>query len=288
MSTNHILQQKAEISKTGRAALAYAERFGWAVLPVHSIKDGRCTCGKPDCSSPGKHPLTRNGVRDASKDPATIAGWYRRWPFANVAVVTGQASGFFVLDIDGAQGEESLADLERENGKLLATVEAITGGGGRHILFRQPEFAITNKVRLAPGLDVRGAGGYIVVAPSFHTSGQQYMWELSSRPGEVELAEPPGWVLDLLRPSVAVGQGKTASEWQKLATTPAHEGERNDRIAKVAGHILRRHVSPHLAASLVQAWNLQHCKPPLPPTEVENILESLADRELRRRKAVSQ
>jgi hypothetical protein len=50
------------------AALTYAER-GWPVLPLYSIANGRCTCGK-DCSSPAKHPHTRHGVNDASRGQA--------------------------------------------------------------------------------------------------------------------------------------------------------------------------------------------------------------------------
>lgn len=282
MSTT-ILLQATQRSKTGRAALAYVERFGWAGLPVHSVKDGLCTCGKPDCSNPGKHPLTRNGVRDASKDPATIARWWHRWPWANVGIATGAVSAFFVLDIDGEQGAESLRELEQKNGKLPETVEQLTGGGGRHILFRQPDFTVANKVRLASGIDIRGDGGYIVAAPSGHISGRAYNWELSSRPGEVEIADAPEWVLAMLRPARDAGQRKPSGEWQRIACTDAPEGERNERLAKITGHLLRKYVDPFLTSELVQAWNAARCLPPLSVTEVEKILESLAAKELRRR-----
>ena len=49
------------------AALAYGRR-GWGVFPVHSIRAGRCTCGKLACERPGKHPRTRNGLTDATTD----------------------------------------------------------------------------------------------------------------------------------------------------------------------------------------------------------------------------
>ena len=44
----------------------------------------------------------------------------------------------FALDVDvsdGKPGAESLAELEATHGALPATVEQITGSGGRHLLF---------------------------------------------------------------------------------------------------------------------------------------------------------
>src|SRR5690625_4470421 len=113
-----------------KAALSYAKVLGWAVSPVHSIMNGRCTCGV-GCSSPGKHPITKNGVLDATKDPAMIRRMWERYPWANIGVATGAKSGFFALDVDGQTGEEALADLQVNHGILPATVESRTGGGGR-------------------------------------------------------------------------------------------------------------------------------------------------------------
>jgi len=53
------------------AALSYARR-GWHVFPIHWPINGKCSCGKVDCESQAKHPLTANGFKDATIDPKTI------------------------------------------------------------------------------------------------------------------------------------------------------------------------------------------------------------------------
>lgn len=281
MSVNINLPQNNKLCKS---ALLYAQKLQWAVLPIHAVKDGRCTCGKVDCQSPGKHPLTKTGVKDATRDLTIITNWWRRWPWANVGIAAGAASGFFVLDVDGEVGAESLRDLEEAHGKLPATVEAITGGGGRHILFKCPPGGMSNKVALAPRLDIRGDGGYIVAPPSLHASGRFYLWEMSSRPGEVSIADAPAWLLQMIQPQGAGDKAaKSSGEWQRLATEPAHTGERNARLTVIAGHLLRRYVNPHLAIELLRAINIQKCCPPLSDEEVNKIAESVAGAELRRR-----
>lgn len=200
-----------------RAALAYAA-MGWAVLPNHSIaENGRCTCGRSDCGSPGKHPRTRHGIQDATTDPDPIHPWWTRWPDANIGIATGTVSGFDVLDVDVDKGgEESLESCD----PLPDTVLQLTGGGGYHYLFRHRP-GLKNAVDLLPGIDVRTDGGQIIVSPSIHSSGRRYEWEVSSRPGDVELAEWPEPVLEALgllnfkpkngQPKTAGGNGKTIS-----------------------------------------------------------------------------
>lgn len=152
----------------------------------------------PFSQSVGKHPRTKNGLKAASTNLGVINEWWKKWPDANIGIATGQESGFVVLDVDPRHGgDESLALLKNQYGPLPNTIEAITGGGGSHILFKNPGL-IKNRTNILPGLDVRGEGGYIVVAPSLHACGKRYEWELSSRPLEVPLSDMPEWLLQMI------------------------------------------------------------------------------------------
>lgn len=196
------------------SALVCAER-GWPVIALHTPTrtgvDPACSCSKgAACGHVGKHPrhdaLTLpHGARSATTDPATIRDWWTRWPEANVGVACGPCSGLVVLDIDPRNGgNDTLDDLVSELGKLPETVEALTGGGGRHLVFRWRG----GKVRgsLGSGVDVLGDGKLIVVEPSLHPSGHRYAWEWSSNPSSVEVADLPGaWISRL---SVADPGGK--------------------------------------------------------------------------------
>lgn len=283
MNSIHENTQKNN-EKLARSAVAYASRFHWPVLPIHSISGGHCTCQNPACSSPGKHPLTKNGVKDATTDIRTIATWWQRWPLANIAIATGAAAGFFVVDVDGENGAESLQGLENKYGKFPETIEAITGGGGRHILFRYPvDMVVGNKVGLTDGVDIRGNGGYVLAAPSLHISGRPYMWELSSRPGEVELAEAPGWLLAMLDKKEPQGLSRTIEDWRTLVNQGISEGKRNASIAALAGHLFRHYVDPWIVLDLILSWNKTKCRPPLSDSEVSQTVDSVAKLEAKRR-----
>ena len=181
-----------------KAAIACGGR-GWAVIPLHSIERGRCTCRKVACTSPGKHPRNVHGVSEATTDEATVWSWWARWPRANIGIATGARSGVIVLDVDPRHGgDESLARLIEEHGDLPHTVESLTGGGGRHLLFDHPGQTVKNMVGLEPGLDVRGDGGYIAAPPSVHVTGREYAWELDHHPDDVQVAALPQWLLSRL------------------------------------------------------------------------------------------
>lgn len=209
-------------------ALRYAE-LGWPVFPLHSVQEGQCTCPAANCSSPGKHPRTEHGFKDATTDPDTIKGWWTKWPGANIGVRTGPESGLWALDIDdGKNGYETLRWLEKENEPLPNTLVQKTGGGGEHRFFRYPkDRRIPTKQGVAEGIDVRGAEGYVVVASSLHASGTRYEW--TSDPGNQELAEAPDWLLDLVDPprrtprTAFINQsGLTSDEEERLRSALRH------------------------------------------------------------------
>jgi len=189
-----------------KAADVYS-RLGWRLVPLHSAIGGVCSCGKTDCPSAGKHPRLNAWQREASNDPAQLARWSEQWPLSNLGVATGDASGFFVLDVDPENGGlETLGQLEAEHGTLPVTPRARTGSGGFHYLFSLPGFAVTNSAgKLGRGLDTRGNGGQIVVAPSVSAKGK-YVWV--APPWRTPLADAPAWLLAALsRPSTASKPG---------------------------------------------------------------------------------
>lgn len=148
------------------AALRYAAG-GWPVLPCHWTDGDGCSCGNAECHSPGKHPRTVNGVRNASSDPARIAAWWDRWPLANVAIATGYP-GPDVVDVDtkhGRDGDElyNLARVAGALGEPFAIVS--TPSGGRHAYHRGTRQG-GGAVGASRALELKAVGGYVLAPPS--------------------------------------------------------------------------------------------------------------------------
>lgn len=192
-------------------------KLGWHILPLHTVINGKCTCGDLSCKSIGKHPIreiTPHGLKQATNDLSTARAMFLKQP-CNIGVVTGHRSGFFVLDIDinhskGKFGDEALAELEEKHEKLPDTVEAMTGSG-RHILFKTYGSEPINNAPLIKGaIDIRADNGYIVIEPSIHANGHNYTWEASSDPIEgVAIAPAPSWLVNLME---LRGSGKTEQD----------------------------------------------------------------------------
>lgn len=227
------------------AALAYASA-GWSVFPCHAPADNpsRCTCGHPDCASPAKHPRVAGGLKAATRDIDQISTWWRRWPFANVAIRTGAVSGLVVVDVDPRHGGvAALEALRRDVGVIaLETLTVETGGGGQHLYFRHPGGIVRNDVgrKLGAGLDVRGDGGYVLAPPSRHHTGGYYEVGANRSPAAL-----PARVARLLadRPPVrTVGaRVETASHWAAAAVRAevasvrhARPGSRNNTLVRAA------------------------------------------------------
>jgi hypothetical protein len=189
-------------------ALSYSS-IGWHVLPLHNIvAGGSCSCGKPTCPSPGKHPRTKRGFKDASADPMQVEAWWALWPNANVGIATG-ASGLVVLDIDGPGGQVELATLIATHGFLPRTLAAQTGRpGGIHLYYKG---AVPSRQDKRRHLDIRGTTGYVVAPPSNHASGQSYAWINVSQ----AIVAVPDW-LD----AWARGSGSDGAEQRPPGTDP--------------------------------------------------------------------
>jgi hypothetical protein len=142
-------------NKILQIALSYSER-GWPIFP---------------CRPENKRPLTAHGLHDATRDPETITQWFTRWPGAMIGIKCGRESGIFVIDcdVDPAKGLDAVATFKELFPDLPDTITVRTPRGGRHFYFRHPSNGteIRNSAgKIAPGIDVRGEGGYIIAAGS--------------------------------------------------------------------------------------------------------------------------
>lgn len=165
-------------------------RYNFALIPIHGVVDNLCTCGVFNCSNIGKHPATKNGLTDATKDIEQLIKLWDKRKGLNVGIATGAVSGIFVIDIDGAIGEADIAKL----GILPATLTATTGRG-RHLFFKHPGKDIkTRRGVIGNKVDVRGDGGYVVGAGSNHATGAVYEWY---NPLE-DIVDAPQWLLDIV------------------------------------------------------------------------------------------
>ena len=261
-----------------RAALTYARR-GWPVAPAHSTRlDASCSCSDSACDRVGKHPRTRHGLTDATTDEKTIREWWSTWPDANVLIRTGKIGDRYlvVVDVDTRNdGEENFARLAAEHEDLPETPRAITGGGGCHLFMwsRLPVKSSANQI--APGVDVRGVGGYVIAAPSRHATGREYTWDAGAHPADVPIAEAPSWLV-----AVAGLAGERVkikpSDVQGAEIHEIVEGGRNTAMFELACKMRRPGFGERSILAALRITNDERCVPPLDDWEIERIARSAA------------
>jgi hypothetical protein len=176
-----------------------------------------------------KRPLTEHGFKDATRDPGEVRRMFQRPGTAMIGVPTGPASGLAVIDLDVKEGRFGLEWLAANQHRIPETRRHRTQSGGLHLLFRYPDGRrVRNSAsKIAPGVDVRGEGGYVIVPPS-----PGYSLETDAMP-----AEMPGWLLDLIDPPAPPAQPVQA---RPLPAT-AHDGTRYGLAAldRECGAIMR-------------------------------------------------
>lgn len=208
------------------AALSYAA-LGWPVFRLN---------GKSKTPPKGSR-----GFKDAATDEQVVRAAFREHPRSNLGVDLGGAR-LLLVDIDPRNGgQESFDALVEEHGALPPTPRALTGGGGWHYFLSNPN-GLRSKT-IAPGIDVKGHGGYALLPPSKHPSGERYKWE--SSPDEVATADPPEWLLERL-----TGSSERDAAWKPSGARPSAEvlawlrdgdwpiGEQESRIPRVARALL--------------------------------------------------
>jgi hypothetical protein len=178
------------------AALAYAAA-GIPVLPLHTpTTRGGCSCRTGTaCPSAGKHPRLLHGLHDATVDATVIQGWWRRWPEANIGLVTGTVLD--VCDVDTRSGLRAVLDVLnviRPAGPLVRT------GHGWHLWYAAS--GLPSRVAILPGVDWRGRSGLVVAPPSLHSTGNRYTFQ-QPLPNDAALPACPKALRTLVLPAQA-------------------------------------------------------------------------------------
>ena len=193
-----------------------------------------------------------------------IEGWWRKWPDANVGVVTGKISNLAVIDVE-AGGDISW---------IPATAQVSTGGGGWHFWYRWPIEGVKNSAIIRPLTDIRGDHGFVVAPNSLHASGKNYEWIKSD-----EIAPFPAHLFTNQSKDPFSKAPAQKKDWTVLEQGVT-EGGRNETAAKVAGKLLRS-IHPNewesVAWPALSGWN-QKNTPPLPENELQAVFRSVAKR----------
>jgi hypothetical protein len=260
-----------------QAALRYA-RQGIPVFPVWWPVDvGVCACPLRDrCQRPAKHPLgdlAPRGLHDATTDLTQVRRWWTDRPYANIGMPTGHVSGRVVVDIDKPEAKEELRPIPVTRG-------VHTGRGGLQLHYAAPSVEVRNDqagpdqpTKLAPvtgGVDFRGDGGYVLLPPSMHASGQEYK---TGKRKVKRLAPLPGeWLARLQSPNGRV---------ERIAVKPGEKvdpGQRH-RFLFTRGCAMRyRWFDYEDILPYMLGLNEAYCDPPKDRREVERLARDICQR----------
>jgi len=248
-------------------------RLNMPVFPIHTIFDGRCTCGDPECKDQGKHPKVISWKDERTTNAGKIRDWIDQYGACNWGGATGKASGVFAVDIDPRHsGVETFNALETQHGKIPNTRMHKTGGGGVHIIFSIPA-GVTIKNGsgvLGPGVDVKGDDGYIVLPPSRHISGGAYEILNDAPP-----AEPPKWLISLLLEKQNGDADKASPGFKMPDTIPA--GARTTTLFSAARSMRAKGFSEPAVKAAIEIENKLRCEqPPVPDGKLQNIVKDAA------------
>lgn len=259
MSKSFRFEGDLKSSSKVKAALAWA-RQGAKIIALHGIDEsGSCTCGKRNCSSPGKHPVAElfpKGQHSATSNPRKIREAFKKYPSSNLGVIL--PPGLVALDVDGPEGEETFDGLD------LKPTLAVQTGRGTHHYYRALEAFPRKKTPLV-GIDIKDAdSGYIVVPPSTHHSGKPYRWRRNIK---TTARLPSSFVRSLERKSTRTARFDNEGTFKA--------GGRNNELTKIAGSLRFRGLGETAIAAALRAINCAACSPPLGAGEVDRIAESV-------------
>ncbi len=243
-----------EENNTLKAALRY-QKLGW----------------KPVLLLPGTKRPGIKGWQSIEINEELLKFWFLKDANYNIGVLTGKPSEIVVLDLDHG------FELDSKKYPIPITPKATTPNDGEHFYFNHPGFLVPRKIRILgegyQGADLIAENSQVVLPPSTLDSGGSYRWALS--PWEVELADMPDWLLELVsEPTEDTPKGTIP--FDGVEHIPM--GQRNETICRVAGSLISR-FGEEFAWKRLEEANSKRCKPPLDQKELQSIYNSILRRE---------
>lgn len=246
----------------------YAEAYlaaGWSVFPL-----------RPRSKLPLADLLPKDETGERSWKPfqtkrptmRLVDAWLEREPQMNLAVVTGRISGVAVLDLDGQDAIDALKE------RRIAPPGTLTQRTphGWHGVYRLGVLPVKNTAgAIAPHVDTRGEGGYIVAAPSRLDDGA-YAWV-----ARVPMVEAPEWMAQPERAARSMRpMGESGERWVKQALEEgAPEGQRNATAARLAGYFHSRGLPADVVETVLLETFARHCSPAFDPGELRDVVHKI-------------
>jgi hypothetical protein len=235
-----------------------------------------------------KTPITANGFKDATNDGVQVAKWWTDNPAANIGIRTG--AGLVVIDVDRLPQDGRtkaipnpwLEPLGERLESLAADHVVESPTGGFHLYFRTDREIRSSAGEIAPGIDVRGDGGYIV-GPGSEIDGREYR-ELDHR-RLVDLGDlpplPPALIADFDRIAAEKGRSKAQSGPQAppRGRKAIEEGQRHTALVREAARLRGLGLGGEAIAAELHRFNLERCSPPQDDADVDRIASDFAEKD---------
>lgn len=228
----------------------------------------------------GKQPMRNYSYLKATQDINLIKSWFRDRPDINIGINLSK-SNLIVVDIDNHNNDlqAPLQSLSNLGYKLPSDYVERTKSGGLHFYYKSDGIPATRKTKFIDGVDL--LSDFVVSSPSNN-------YKVLNGATLDDIPQAPSWIIKALdnraMPSDRMQDNPTP--YRRYYTgklideivTGVDAGNRNNWIASIFGKLLRAGTDPKNAYSLLQLINDNYVSPPLPAKELDNIVESIANR----------
>lgn len=215
-----------------------------------------------------------------------LHAWFDR-THNGIAIVTGKISDTFVVDFDRYKpgfSEDTALKLIPDN---IHAPTVQTMNKGQHLYFRNPEINASIMAGVAPGVDYRGEGGYVVAPPSRSMTGAEYTWLVSL--DECERPSLPdsfkNAVINKDKYKLYIGgddnNSRQVSSLSSSVVNLFQQGTRDQDLFHIANCLIKGGCENQITEKVLEILAL-NCNPPFPLNEAIIKIKSAIQRYERR------